>query len=116
MTAGGEAARFYRPYLALFGGLFLCLLGVGASLATLPFYVLRQLHGNKLEVGVVIATIAVAAIIARPVAGRIAGIIASIASYPAIFYAMTGCAVASSALSVTGSRRPRLAAGARPQP
>ncbi len=71
-TSAASAARFYRPYMPLFAGIFFCLLGVGASLATLPFYVLRQLHGNKVEVGVVIAAIAVAAVIARPVAGRIA--------------------------------------------
>jgi len=72
VTSAVGAARFYRPYVPLFGGIFFCLLGVGASLATLPFYVLRQLHGNKVEVGVVIAAIAVAAVIGRPVAGRIA--------------------------------------------
>jgi len=63
---------FYRPYAAMFGGIFFCLLGVGASLATLPFYVLRELDGNKVEVGVVTAAIAVAAVITRPIAGRIA--------------------------------------------
>lgn len=62
---------FYRPYAAMFGGIFFCLLGVGASLATLPFYVLRELHGNKVEVGVVTAAIAVSAVITRPIAGRI---------------------------------------------
>jgi MFS family permease len=63
---------FYRPYLALFGAIFCCLLGVGASLATLPFYVLGPLHGNKIEVGVVVTAIAVAAVVTRPVAGRLA--------------------------------------------
>ncbi|MGH3381248.1 MAG: MFS transporter [Actinoallomurus sp.] len=63
---------FYRPYAAMFGGIFFCLLGVGASLATLPFYVLQELDGNKVEVGVVTAAIAVAAVISRPIAGRIA--------------------------------------------
>ncbi|MCO5967761.1 MFS transporter [Actinoallomurus soli] len=62
---------FYRPYAAMFGGIFLCLLGVGASLATLPFYVLRELHGDKVEVGVVTAAIAVAAVVTRPIAGRL---------------------------------------------
>jgi MFS family permease len=64
--------RFYRPYAAMFGGIFFCLLGVGASLATLPFFVLQELHGNKVEVGVVTAAIAVAAVVTRPIAGRIA--------------------------------------------
>ena len=63
---------FYRPFMPLFGVIFLCLLGVGASLATLPFYVLEELDGNRVEVGVVIAAIAVSAVIARPIAGRLA--------------------------------------------
>ncbi|MDN3353822.1 MFS transporter [Actinomadura sp. DC4] len=63
---------FYRPYAAMFAGIFFCLLGVGASLATLPFYVLQELDGNKVEVGVVTAAIAVAAVVSRPIAGRIA--------------------------------------------
>lgn len=64
--------RFYRPYAAMFGGIFCCYLGVGASLATLPFFVLRNLDGDKVEVGVVTATISVAAVVTRPIAGRIA--------------------------------------------
>jgi MFS family permease len=63
---------FYRPYAAMFGGIFFCYLGVGASLATLPLYVLQNLDGNKVEVGVVTAAIAVAAVITRPIAGRVA--------------------------------------------
>lgn len=64
--------RFYRPYAAMFGGIFCCYLGVGASLATLPLFVLQNLDGNKVEVGVVTAAIAVAAVVTRPIAGRIA--------------------------------------------
>jgi MFS family permease len=67
-----RSLAFYRPYAAMFGGIFFCLLGIGASLATLPFYVLTDLHGNKVEVGVVTAAIAVAAVVTRPIAGRIA--------------------------------------------
>jgi len=63
---------FYRPFLPLFGGIFFSLLGVGASLATLPFFVLQHLHGSKVEVGVVVAAISVAAVVTRPVAGRLA--------------------------------------------
>lgn len=63
---------FFRPFLPLFGTIFCCLLSVGASLATLPFYVTEELGGGNLAVGFVVATIAVAAIVARPVAGRIA--------------------------------------------
>lgn len=73
-AASGGAAKlnFYRPFLPLFGGIFLCLLGVGASLATLPFLVRDELGGNDVAVGVVVAAIAVAAVISRPIAGRLA--------------------------------------------
>ncbi|MDT0532703.1 MFS transporter [Micromonospora sp. DSM 115977] len=71
MTTTGGKLSFYRPIVPLFAAIFLCLLGVGASLAVLPFYVLDELGGNRVEVGVVIAAIAVSAVIARPIAGRI---------------------------------------------
>ncbi|MEU4776548.1 MFS transporter [Micromonospora sp. NPDC023633] len=71
MTTTGGKLSFYRPIVPLFAAIFLCLLGVGASLAVLPFYVLDELDGNRVEVGVVIAAIAVSAVIARPVAGRL---------------------------------------------
>src|SRR5688500_12856189 len=71
MTTTGGKLSFYRPIVPLFGALFLCLLGVGASLAVLPFYVLDELDGSRVEVGVVIAAIAVAAVVARPIAGRL---------------------------------------------
>jgi MFS family permease len=72
MRPSSQTLRFYRPFIPLFGGIFFCLLGVGASLATLPFFVLRNLHGSKVGVGVVIAAISVAVVVARPVAGRLA--------------------------------------------
>jgi MFS family permease len=72
MSAVPASLRFYRPFVPMFGGIFFCLLGVGASLATLPFYVLDELHGNKVEVGVVTATISLAAVVSRPIAGRLA--------------------------------------------
>ena len=50
---------FYRPFLPLFGTIFFCLLSVGASLATLPFWVTDRLGGGNLAVGFVVATIAV---------------------------------------------------------
>jgi MFS family permease len=68
----GETLRFYRPFLPLFGGIFCCLLGVGASLATVPFFVLQRLHGSNLEAGVAVAALSVAVVVARPVAGRLA--------------------------------------------
>ena len=64
--------RFYRPFLPMFGGIFFCLLSVGASLAVTPFYVLDHLHGNKIEAGAAVAAIAVSAVVTRPIAGRLA--------------------------------------------
>jgi MFS family permease len=72
MRPTSQTLRFYRPFLPMFGGIFCCLLGVGASLATVPFFVLQRLHGSKVEVGVAVAAISVAVVIARPVAGRLA--------------------------------------------
>jgi MFS family permease len=72
MRPRGQTLRFYRPFLPMFGGIFCCLLGVGASLATVPFFVLRGLHAGNVEVGVAVAALSVAAVVARPVAGRIA--------------------------------------------
>jgi MFS family permease len=72
MPRDGQALRFYRPFLPMFGGIFCCLLGVGASLATVPFFVLRDLHGGNVEVGAAVAALSVAAVVTRPVAGRLA--------------------------------------------
>jgi MFS family permease len=72
MGRTADNLRFYRPFLPLFGGIFFCLLAVGAALGALPFYVRDELDGNNVEIGVVIATISVAAVIGRPIAGRIA--------------------------------------------
>ncbi|HVK95680.1 MAG TPA: MFS transporter [Noviherbaspirillum sp.] len=63
---------FYKQFMPLFGGLFFCHLGIGASLSTLPFYVQQTLGQNDVAVGVVIAAIALAAVVTRPVAGRLA--------------------------------------------
>jgi MFS family permease len=71
-TTQETGLAFFRPFLPLFGTIFFCLLSVGASLATLPFWVTDRLGGGNLAVGFVVATIAVAAIVARPVAGRLA--------------------------------------------
>jgi MFS family permease len=72
MRPASQTLHFYRPFLPMFGGIFCCLLGVGASLATVPFFVLRDLHGGNVEVGVAVAALSVAAVITRPVAGRLA--------------------------------------------
>lgn len=62
----------FRPFLPLYGAIFFSLLGIGASLATVPFFVLRQLHGGNVEAGVGVAALSVAVVAARPVAGRLA--------------------------------------------
>lgn len=72
MRSSGQALSFYRPFMPMFGGIFCCLLGTGATLATIPFFVLRQLHGGNVEVGVAIAALSIAAVVTRPIAGSIA--------------------------------------------
>jgi MFS family permease len=67
-TAG---LRFYGPFMPIFLGLFCCHLGVGASLSVLPFYVKQVLGGSDVDIGTVIAAIAVAVVLTRPIAGRI---------------------------------------------
>jgi MFS family permease len=71
MRSADQAPGFYRPFLAVFGGIFFSLLGIGASLATVPFFVLRHLHGGNVEAGAAIAALSAAVVIARPVAGRL---------------------------------------------
>lgn len=71
MRSPGQTLHFYRPFMPMFGGIFCCLLGVGASLATVPFFVLRQLHGGNVEVGVAVAALSVAAVVTRPIAGNL---------------------------------------------
>ena len=72
MQPASQTLRFYRPFMPMFGGILCCLLGVGASLATVPFFVLHKLHGGNVEVGVAVAALSVAAVISRPIAGRVA--------------------------------------------
>ncbi|TKC90306.1 MFS transporter [Trinickia terrae] len=69
--ATGSGLRFYRPYLPLFLGLFFCHFGIGATLSVLPFYVRGRIGGGDVDVGTVIAAIAVAVVLTRPVAGRL---------------------------------------------
>jgi MFS family permease len=72
MRSVGQAEPIYRPFLPLYGGIFFSLLGIGASLATVPFFVLRQLHGGNVAAGGAVAALSVAVVIARPAAGRLA--------------------------------------------
>lgn len=69
--ATNTGLRFYKPYMPLFLGLFCCHFGIGASLGALPFYVKGALGGSDVDVGTVIAAIAVAVVLTRPVAGRL---------------------------------------------
>lgn len=71
MPTASLTSRLYLPFLPMFGGIFFSLLGIGASLATVPFFVLRQLHGGNVEAGVAVAALSVAVVVARPVAGRL---------------------------------------------
>jgi MFS family permease len=71
MPSASLTSRLYVPFLPMFGGIFFSLLGIGASLATVPFFVLRQLHGGNVEAGVAVAALSAAVVVARPVAGRL---------------------------------------------
>ena len=74
MTARTLAQR--RPNAVAFAGVFsatlLCFLAVGAVLPVLPRYVVGPLGGSDLEAGIVTGAFAFAAIVGRPIGGRIA--------------------------------------------
>lgn len=70
MNESQGGLRFYRPFMPIFLGLFFCHLGIGATLSVLPFYVKDVIGGGDVDVGTVIAAIAVAVVLTRPVAGR----------------------------------------------
>jgi MFS family permease len=72
MRSAAQWLSGYRPVLPLYGGIFFSLLGIGASLATVPYFVLRRLHGGNAAAGVAVAALSVAVVIARPAAGRLA--------------------------------------------
>ena len=61
-----------RPFLPLYAGILTSLLGIGASLGVMPFYVSERLGGSTVEVGAAVAAVALAAVVARPLAGRLA--------------------------------------------
>lgn len=94
-----RAAADYRPFLPLFDGLFLCFLGIGAALAVLPFYVTDHLRGSKVEVGVVIAAMALTVVVVRPYAGRAAD---RIGCRPVMLAGAGLCAVAGLCYHVAG--------------
>jgi MFS family permease len=68
----GETWRFYRPFVPLFAGIFTSLLSIGASLGAMPFYVRDVLGGNDVQVGVAVAAVSAASVLARPLAGKLA--------------------------------------------
>ena len=65
-----------RPNAVAFAGVFsstlLCFLAVGAVLPVLPRYVVGPLGGGDVEAGIVTGAFAFAAIVGRPIGGRIA--------------------------------------------
>jgi MFS family permease len=72
-TAAEPAARGARLHFAgVFGVTFLSLTAVGAVLPVLPRYVRGPIGAGDLAVGVVIGIYAVAGLLLRPVAGRLA--------------------------------------------
>lgn len=71
-----RAAAAARPALAASAGVwaatFVCFLGIGASLTVLPRYVKGPIGAGDVAVGVVVGAFALAAIVGRPVGGRLA--------------------------------------------
>lgn len=95
-----RAVADYRPFFPLFDGLFLCFLGIGAALAVLPFYVTDHLHAGKVDVGVVIAAMALTVVVVRPYAGRLAD---RVGCRPVMLAGAALCAVAGFAYHGAGN-------------
>jgi MFS family permease len=66
------AVTAHRPFLPLYAGILTSLLGIGASLGAMPLYVSERLGGTTVQVGAAVAAVALAAVVARPLAGRLA--------------------------------------------
>lgn len=71
-SAPARPGWLFAPYMPLYVGLFFSFLGIGASLTTIPFFVLRTLRRDSVAVGTAVALLSLAVVIARPVAGRLA--------------------------------------------
>ncbi len=72
-AAPARPGWLFAPYMPLYVGVFFCFLGIGASLTTVPFYVLDVLRRHEgIAVGTAVALLSLAVVIARPVAGRLA--------------------------------------------
>ncbi len=71
-----RAAAAARPALAASAGVwvatFICFLGIGASLTVLPRYVQGPIGAGDVAVGVVVGAFALAAVVGRPLGGRLA--------------------------------------------
>jgi MFS family permease len=92
--------RFYAPFMPLFLGLFCCHLGIGASLSVLPLHIKQALGGSDVDVGSVIAAIAVAVVLTRPVAGRLSD---RIGHKRLMLVGALCCALAGAAYAAAGS-------------
>src|SRR4051795_9071058 len=70
--ARGSEPSFKVAFAGIFAACCLGFLAVGAVLPVLPRYVHGPLHSGDVAVGVVIGAFALAAIVTRPIAGRVA--------------------------------------------
>ena len=71
-----RASARARPALAasagVWGATFLCFLAIGAALPVLPRYVRGPIGAGDFSVGIVVGCFAFAAILGRPIGGRLA--------------------------------------------
>jgi MFS family permease len=72
VAAGGSEPSFKLAFAGVFASCCLGFLAVGAVLPVLPRYVHGPLGSGDVAVGIVIGSFALAAIVTRPIAGRIA--------------------------------------------
>jgi MFS family permease len=113
VEAGGLLIVAVAPNLptVIIGGL---VMGAGLSLLFPSLALLVINRTDKAQQGAALGAFTSFWDIGIAVGAPVAGLIASAASYPAIYYVMMGCAVASAALSLTGALQRRTAAAAVP--
>lgn len=71
----GRVAHLHGPrgrFVGVFSATLAAFLAIGAVLPVLPRYVVDELGGGDLDVGIVVGAFAFSAVVSRPLAGRLA--------------------------------------------